>query len=70
MIKNVEHFFRCVSAIQDSSVNFLKGLFGSLESKFLSSLDILDISSLSLLCRMGTDLLPFCWLLFCPIDCV
>ena len=56
MTKDVEHFFKYISAIQDSSVeNFLFssvpysliGLFGSLECKFLSSLYILDISPLS-----------------------
>jgi hypothetical protein len=50
-----EHFFKCFSAIQDSLVenssfssvlHFLIGLFGSLESNFLSSLYILDISPL------------------------
>ena len=51
MTKDVEHFFKYISAIQDSSVeNFLIssvpyiGLFGSLECNFLSSLYILDIS--------------------------
>jgi len=56
MTKDVEHFFRCFSAIQVSSVekslfssvpHFLIGLFGSLESNFLSSLYILDINPLS-----------------------
>jgi hypothetical protein len=56
MIKDVEHFFRCFSAIWYSSVenslfssepHFLKGLFEFLESSFLSSLYILDISALS-----------------------
>jgi hypothetical protein len=56
MIKDVKHFFRCFSAIQYSSVEnslysslpqFLKGLFEFLESSFLSSLYILDISPLS-----------------------
>jgi hypothetical protein len=55
MIKDVEHFFRCFSVIQYSSVenslfssvpHFLIGLFG-LESNFLTSLYILDISPLS-----------------------
>jgi hypothetical protein len=54
MTKDVELFFRCLLAIQDSSVeNFclalypiLIGLFGSLESNFLSSLYILDICPL------------------------
>ena len=54
--KDFEHFFRRFSAIQDSSVvkswfssipHFLIGLFGSLESNFLSSLCILNISPLS-----------------------
>jgi len=47
MTKDVEHFFRCFSAIQHSSVEsslfssvayFIIGLFDSLESNFLSSL--------------------------------
>jgi hypothetical protein len=55
MIKDVEHFFRCFSALQYSSVenslfssvpHFLIGLFDFLESSFLSSLYILDISPL------------------------
>jgi hypothetical protein len=54
--KDVEHFSRCFSAAQYSSVvnhlfssvpHFLIGLFGSLESNFLSSLYIFDISPLS-----------------------
>jgi hypothetical protein len=53
MIKDVKHFFRCFSAIWNSSVenslfssvpHFKIGLFGFLESNFLSSLHILDIS--------------------------
>jgi hypothetical protein len=56
MIKDVEYFFRCFSAIKVSSVenslfcsvpHLLIGLFCSLESNFLSSLYILDISLLS-----------------------
>jgi hypothetical protein len=56
MIKNAEHFFRCFSAIRYSSVEnslfssvpqFLKGLFGFLDSNFLSSFYILHISCLS-----------------------
>ena len=56
MIKDVEHFFRCFSAIRYSSgenslfssePHFLMGLFDFLESTFLSSLYILDISPLS-----------------------
>jgi hypothetical protein len=55
MIKDVVHFFKCFSALQYSSVenylfssvpHFLIGLFGSLESTFLSSLYILGISPL------------------------
>jgi len=53
MIKDAEHFFRCFSAIRYSSSenslfssepHFLMGLFDFLESTFLSSLYILDIS--------------------------
>ena len=56
MIKDVEHFFRCFSAIWYSSVenslfssvpHILIGLLVSLESNFLSSLYILNISPLS-----------------------
>jgi hypothetical protein len=56
MIKDVEHFFRCFSAIRYSSAenslcssvpHFFDGLFDFLESTFLSSLHILDISPLS-----------------------
>jgi len=56
MIKDAEHFFRCFSAIQystgenslfSSEPHFLMGLFDFLESTFLSSLYILDISPLS-----------------------
>jgi hypothetical protein len=56
MIKHVEHFFRCFSAIRYSSVenslfssvpHSLIGLFDFLEPIFLSSLYILDISPLS-----------------------
>ena len=55
MTKDVEHFIRCFSALWYSSVEnsvylcspfFLIGLFGSLESNFLSSLYILDINPL------------------------
>jgi hypothetical protein len=55
MIKDVEHFFRCFSAILHSLVenslfssepHFLIRLFELLESSFLSSLYILDISPL------------------------
>jgi hypothetical protein len=45
---------------------FLIGLLGSLESNFLSSLYILDISPL--LDVVGKDLFPIWWLPFCPID--
>jgi hypothetical protein len=56
MIKNAEHFFWCFSAIGYSSgenslfssePHFLMGLFDFLESTFLSSLYILDITPLS-----------------------
>jgi hypothetical protein len=56
MIKDAEHFLRCFSDIWDSSgqnslfsskPHFLMGLFVFLESIFLSSLYILDISPLS-----------------------
>jgi hypothetical protein len=56
MIKDVEHFFRCFSAIHYSSAenslfrsvpHYLIGLFDFLESIFFSSLYILDIIPLS-----------------------
>ena len=56
MIKDVEHFFKCFSAIRYSSgenslfssePHFLMGLFDFLKSTFLSSLYMLDISPLS-----------------------
>ena len=56
MSKDVEHFFKCFSAIRDSSVEnsllssvhqFLIRLFRLLVSNFLSFLYILDISHLS-----------------------
>ena len=55
MAKDVKLFFKCFSAIWYSSVEnslfssvpcFVIGLFGSLESNFLSSLNILNISPL------------------------
>jgi hypothetical protein len=77
MIKDVEYFFfRCFSAIRYSSVDnslfssvlhFLIGLFDFLESSFLSSLYILDISPLF---RIGKDPSPICWWPFCLIDSV
>jgi hypothetical protein len=56
MVKDFEHFYRCFSSIRYSSgenslfssePHFLMGLFDILESTFLSSLYILDISPLS-----------------------
>jgi hypothetical protein len=56
MIKDVEYFFRCFSALRYSSVenslfssisHFLMGIFEFLEYSFLSFLYILDISPLS-----------------------
>jgi hypothetical protein len=56
MTKDFDHFFRCFLSIHNSLVenslfsslsHFLIGLFGSLESNFLSSLHILEISPLS-----------------------
>jgi hypothetical protein len=60
-------------AIQDSLVDnsflalypFLIGLFVSLEFNILSTLYILDISSIG--CGVGKDLLLLCGLLFCLI---
>ena len=75
IIKYFEHFFKCFLAIQYSSLSkslfssvphFLIGLFCSLDSKFLNSLYILDISSVS-----GVGLVKIClicWFPFCPID--
>ena len=72
-----EYFFRCFSVIRYSSVenslfssvpHFYIGLFGFLESNFLCSLYILDISTLSDL--GGKDPFPICWWPFCLIDSV
>jgi hypothetical protein len=49
---------------------FLIRLFGVLESNFLSSLYILDISPLFDVGLVGKDLFPICWLPFCLIDSV
>jgi hypothetical protein len=73
MTQDVEHFFRCFSVIRYSSVenslfsyvsHFLIGLFGSLESNFLSSLYTFDTSPLS---DVDKDLCPICWLPVCPL---
>jgi hypothetical protein len=79
MIKDVEHFFRCYSAIQYSSLQNslfssvplppLIGLFGFLEFNYFSSLYILDISPI-IIFRIGKDLSPICWSRFCVIDSV
>jgi hypothetical protein len=76
MTKEVEHYFRCFSAIQYSSVEnslfsctpFLIRLFDSLESNFLISLFILDIVYIK--CEVGNNVFSISWLLFCPIDSV
>ena len=56
MIKDAEHFWKCFSvslyfsgenSLFSSEPHFLMGLFDFLESTFLSSLYILDISPLS-----------------------
>jgi hypothetical protein len=52
-----------------SVLRFLIWLFGSLESYFLSSLYMLDISLLSDI-GFGKDHFPICGLLFCPIDSI
>ena len=76
--KDFEHFFRCFSAIQDSSVvnfwfssipHFLIGLFGFLVINFLSSLYILDISPLSDV-GLVKIFFPICRLPICLIDYV
>ena len=75
--KNFEHFFKCFSAIQDSSVvtslfstipHFLIELFGFLVVSFLSSLYTLDISPL--LDVVLVKFFPICRLSICPIDYV
>ena len=78
MIKDVEHFFRCFSAIRYSSgenslfsseSHFLMGLFDFLESTFLNSLYILDIRPLSDL-GLVKIFFSICRLPFCVIDSV
>jgi hypothetical protein len=75
MIKDIEHFFRCFSAIRYSSVEnslfspvpqFLIGLFVFPESNFLSFIYIFDISPLS---NLGlVKIFSHSWLPFCVID--
>jgi hypothetical protein len=68
MTKDVEHFFRSYSVTGDSSVHYiLIGLFGFVESNFLGSSYILDISPL-LDIGLVKIFFPICKLLFCPID--
>jgi hypothetical protein len=76
MMKDVEHFFRCFSAIRDSSVvnswfssipHFLIGLFHFLVINFLSFLYILDISPLSDV-GLVKIFFPICRLPICLID--
>jgi hypothetical protein len=78
IMKDFEHFFRSFSAIQDFSVvkswfssipHILIGLFGFLDINFLSSLYILDISSLSDVGLVKT-FFPICKLLICLINYV
>jgi hypothetical protein len=47
---------------------FLIGLFGFLESNFLSSLYILNYPTIGF--KIDKDLFPICWLPFCLIDSV
>ena len=72
--KNIEHFFRCFSAIQYSSGeytffssvhHFLIVLFRSLESNCLRSLYILDISPLSdvVLVKIFSQIVDRCFVL-------
>jgi hypothetical protein len=72
--KDFEYFFKCYSAIHNSSAvnsqfnsmpHYLSELFVSLEVIFLNSLYILDISPLSDLELMKT-FFPTCRLLICP----
>jgi len=74
MSKDVEHFFRCFSAIWHSSavnslfsseLHFSKGLFVSLRSNFYGFFVYFGYKP-SISCKIGKDLFPICWLLFCP----
>ena len=77
--KDVKHFFSCLSDIWYSSVEnslfssvtpILIVLFGSLESDFLSSLYILDISPLSdiRLVKIFSQFVGCCFVLLrCPL---
>jgi hypothetical protein len=77
MRKEVEHFYRCFSAISledsffSSIFNFIIGFFfffDLLKSNFLSSLYILVISPVG--CRVGEDLFSIYRLTFLPIESV
>ena len=76
MTNDFEHFIKCFSAIQDSSVvnsqfssipHFLIGSFGCLEVSLLSSLYILDISPLLDVSKWIFS--PVCRVSICSIDC-
>jgi hypothetical protein len=79
MTKDTEHFFKCLSTIQDSSVensvsssvlHFLIKLFGFMVSNFLSSLYILGISWLSYVGLVKIFSQSVGCHLFCPIESV
>ena len=61
--------FLSLNSLFSSVPQLLIGLFGFLESNFLSSLYILDISP-PIRFRIGKDLIPICWLPFGLIDSV
>ena len=77
MVKDVEHFFKCFSALWYSSVenpflvlyHIFNGLFEFLESIFLRFLFILDISS-TIWFRTGKNPFPICWWPFFSIDSI
>ena len=77
MTRDVVHFFKCLSAILDYSVesslfrsvlHFFIGLCNLLVSNFLSSLYILEIRPLTNVGGVGEALFPFCRLPFCLVD--
>jgi hypothetical protein len=67
MTKDVEHFFKCFSAIQYFSVE--NSLFSSVLHFYWGLLNSW-VLFICWVCMLGKDLFPICWLLLCLTDSV